>query len=202
MTNAELAILCLIGEQPRHGYKIEAVIEARGMREWTEIGFSSIYYLLKKLERKDLVEGELEGAERGPSRKVYRLTPTGLEALQAGLLAALSIPSRRYPALLLGLNNLPDISGEQALRALRRYRQELIARLEQVGKTWEVQRPLPYFVDAIYDFNITMIKGELTWIEGFIETMEAEFVRKHEIDPTPAHSVRDDLQGQRFRGSL
>ena len=39
MKNAELAILSLIAEQPRHGYDIERVIEAWGMREWTEIGF-------------------------------------------------------------------------------------------------------------------------------------------------------------------
>ncbi|MFL7891509.1 MAG: PadR family transcriptional regulator, partial [Anaerolineales bacterium] len=48
MTNAELAILSLIAEQPRHGYDIEQAIVARGMRDWTEIGFSSIYYLLNK----------------------------------------------------------------------------------------------------------------------------------------------------------
>jgi DNA-binding PadR family transcriptional regulator len=48
MTNAELAILSLVVEKPRHGYQIEQVIEERGMREWTEVGFSSIYYLLKK----------------------------------------------------------------------------------------------------------------------------------------------------------
>ena len=51
MTNAELAILSLVAEQPRHGYEIENVIEQRGMRAWTEIGFSSIYYILKKLEK-------------------------------------------------------------------------------------------------------------------------------------------------------
>ena len=45
MTNAELAILSLIAEQPRHGYQIDQVIQERGMREWTEVGFSSIYYL-------------------------------------------------------------------------------------------------------------------------------------------------------------
>ena len=52
MTNAELAILSLIGEKPRHGYDIEQVIEVRGMRDWTEIGFSSIYYILRKLEER------------------------------------------------------------------------------------------------------------------------------------------------------
>ena len=32
MTNAELVILSLIAERPRHGYEIEVVIEDRG--EW------------------------------------------------------------------------------------------------------------------------------------------------------------------------
>ena len=59
MTNAELAILSLIAEVPSHGYKIEQTIETRGMREWTEIGFSSIYYLLKKLEKAGLMESQL-----------------------------------------------------------------------------------------------------------------------------------------------
>ena len=43
MTDAELAVLSLVAEQPCHGYEIEQVIEARGVREWTEVGFSSIY---------------------------------------------------------------------------------------------------------------------------------------------------------------
>jgi DNA-binding PadR family transcriptional regulator len=55
MTNAETAILTLLAEQPRYGYEIEQIIAERGMREWTEIGFSSIYNLLKKLEREGLV---------------------------------------------------------------------------------------------------------------------------------------------------
>ena len=33
MTNAELAILNLIAEKPRHGYQIEQVIQDRGMRD-------------------------------------------------------------------------------------------------------------------------------------------------------------------------
>jgi hypothetical protein len=37
-----LAILSLAVEKPRHGYEMEQVIEGRGMREWTEVGFSSI----------------------------------------------------------------------------------------------------------------------------------------------------------------
>lgn len=56
MTNAEFALISLLAEAPLHGYGVEQVIEQRGMRQWTEIGFSSIYFLLKKLESRGLIE--------------------------------------------------------------------------------------------------------------------------------------------------
>jgi len=172
MTNAELAILSLIAEQPRHGYEIEQVIEERGMREWTEIGFSSIYYLLKKLGRDGLIEGHLEEAERGPARKVYQTTPAGREALHTGVLDALSVPRRCYLPLQLGLANLPGISPAEALAALRQYRDTLVARLEHVQVRWESQRPLPYFIDAMFDHSVTMIQAELEWVTQFISQLK------------------------------
>nr|MBA3799931.1 PadR family transcriptional regulator [Geodermatophilaceae bacterium] len=44
LTPSELTVLGLIVERPRHGYDLEQVIEQRGIRQWTDIGFSSIYY--------------------------------------------------------------------------------------------------------------------------------------------------------------
>ncbi len=166
MTNAELAILSLVAEGPRHGYQIEQVIEQRGMREWTEVGFSSIYYLLNKLEKDGLVEGRTERqAGRGPARKVYHITPAGEEGLRAGVLDALSAPRRYYSPLQLGLANLPRISHAEALSALGQYRDGLAARLEHVEATRERQQPLPYFVDAMFSHSITMIEAELRWIK-------------------------------------
>jgi DNA-binding PadR family transcriptional regulator len=172
MTNAELAILSLVAEQPRHGYEIEQVIEQRGMREWTEIGFSSIYYLLKKLERGGLIEGQLEEAARGPARKVYRPTPSGEEALHAGVLDALSAPRRSYSPLQLGLADLPRIPPAETLAALREYRDALAARLEHVQTRWESRRPLPYFVDAMFDHSATIIQAEMEWVTQFISQLE------------------------------
>jgi DNA-binding PadR family transcriptional regulator len=51
LTDAELLLLGLVAEMPRHGYELDQVIQQRGMREWTEIGFSSIYFVLGKLEK-------------------------------------------------------------------------------------------------------------------------------------------------------
>ena len=56
------------------------------MRAWTEIGFSSIYYLLKKLEQKELIQGWLENNELGPARKVYHITKVGQSVLREEVL--------------------------------------------------------------------------------------------------------------------
>ena len=174
MTNAELAILSLIAEKSRHGYEIERVIEARGMRDWTEVGFSSIYYLLNKLEKAGLIESHLEQAEgKGPARKVYQITKSGQEAQKTATLAALSEPGRSYPPFLLGMSNLPGVPKSQVLEALQKYHQALSQRQEQLSLNVEQQRPLPGYVDAMFDYSLTLIKAEKVWVEKFITQVEA-----------------------------
>ncbi len=174
MTQAELAILSLVAEKPRHGYEIEQIIEERGMREWTELSFSSIYYLLKKLEQQELVESRLEEAERGPARKVYEATPEGRAALKVGVLEALSTPAHCYPPIQLGLANLPVLSREEALEALQEYRETLQERQALLQAERESQQPLPYFVDAMFEYSLRMMEAEQEWVTDFTATVEQE----------------------------
>lgn len=168
MTNAEFAILSLIVERPRHGYEIEQVIEARGMREWTEVGFSSIYYLLKKLETEGLVASHIEQqAGRGPARKVYRVTEDGRTAYDEAALQALATPYNSYNPLLLGLANLPAVPPGEALAALNERRNGVTERLAQVAASRDAQRPLPDFVEAMFDYSLTMLAAEIEWLEKF-----------------------------------
>ena len=143
------------------------------MREWTEVGFSSIYYLLKKLEEKNLIQGRMERqAGRGPARKVYEITEAGREARRTGVLEALSAPQRAYPLLQLGLASLPGVSRSEALAALRRYRDRLRDRLEHVRSRRGESRSLPYFVEAMFSHSMTMIEAEYRWIEEFMNQLE------------------------------
>lgn len=180
MTNAELAILSLIAETPRHGYEIEQTIEARGMREWTEIGFSSIYYLLKKLEKKKLVESQLIPTQgRGSERRDYQITAEGRAALEKATLMALSQPKQNYPSILLGIANLPLLSQEQIEGALRSYRDGLTERLEHVTEQAEVQRPLPDHVELLFDYSLMTLKAEKNWIDKVIKKMDNEQSRRN-----------------------
>lgn len=175
MTNAELAILTLIAEQPRHGYEIEQVITERGMRDWTEIGFSSIYYILKKLEKDGLIESRTEMvAGRGPARQVYHLTEAGAAACQQALLEALSTPRQPASSLLLGLGNLPGVPAAQAIAALKEHRDTLTQQLAQVQARVEEQRPLPDFVEAMFDYSLAMIEAERAWIADYVKRLEEQ----------------------------
>jgi len=174
MTNAELAILSLIAEQPRHGYDIEQIIEERGMRDWTEIGFSSIYYLLKKLEKDGMLEGHLQQpGGKGPARKVYSITSDGQHALAESALAALSTPMSGSRPFLLGLSNLPIIPTEQLLAALNSYATKLEESMQHMGTRAEKQRPLPPFVEAMFDYSRVLAEAELIWIRDFMQEVEA-----------------------------
>ncbi|MBT3714354.1 MAG: PadR family transcriptional regulator [Anaerolineae bacterium] len=173
MTNAELAILSLVAEAPRHGYEIEQIIEERGMREWTEIGFSSIYYLLKKLEKVDCVESELILTQgRGKARRVYQITAEGFVALREATLEALSHPKQSYPAILLGVANLPILDGDQAQNALESYLAGVEERLAHVSAKAGAQSPLPPHVQYLFDHSLMMLEAEKSWVEKTIRKMK------------------------------
>ncbi len=173
MTNAELAILSLIVEKPRYGYEIEQVIEARGMREWTEVGFSSIYYVLKKLARTGLVHGRLQQqAGRGPARKVFEVTDAGRAAWHEGTMAALSTPLQPNRQFQLGLANLPGLAVEDRVTAVSAYREKLARQREHVRQRQAaLGDAAPLHVRAMFDLSLTLLEAEMGWIEGFIVEM-------------------------------
>jgi len=175
MTNAELAILSLIAEKPCHGYAIEQTIEERGMREWTEIGFSSIYYLLNKLEKAGLIKSYLEQVEgKGPARKMYQVTDAGREAQATATYQALATPRGGPVPFLLGLSNFPVLSLAQAIDALHTYRQQLVARQQHLLQRADAQRDAPFFVSAMFDYSLTLLQAEIKWLDEFIQNVEEQ----------------------------
>ena len=60
MTIKELSILTIVAEKPSYGYQIEQKIKQSGLRVWLSLGFSSIYYLLKKLEVRHFISSNIE----------------------------------------------------------------------------------------------------------------------------------------------
>lgn len=178
MTTTELAILSLVAQEPRYGYEVEKVIEERGMRDWAEIGFSSIYYVLSKLEGKGWIAGETsEEGMAGPARKVYRPTQEGLKAWRQGILDVLATPKRYCTPLQVGLASLPAIPCEDAIAALLRYCHQLTERRKYVGENLAKARSkgeLPWHAALMFDLSLTMTQAELSWAKRLVKKLSTK----------------------------
>jgi DNA-binding PadR family transcriptional regulator len=174
MSNAELAILSLIVEGDRHGYEIEELIQVRGMRNWTEVGFSSIYHILQVLEKAELVVSRIEkGPGKGPARKVFSATDTGRARYRKEVLIALARPKRLFPPFFQGLVGLPGIETKEAIAALESYREGLLARLKETEARFkEIEgadgAEVPFYITAMFSYSGALIKAEEAWVRNFI----------------------------------
>lgn len=171
VTDAELAVLGLLAEQPRHGYDIDRTIEQRGMREWTAIGFSSIYYLLDKLTKRGLVRAVADGSST--RRAVCELTEHGREVVRAESLDALDTLAPVHARVLLGIANSHDLAAAEVQERLRRRTHKLRAQLVELQQRAESQAPLPPQAKALFAYSEAMIRADLTWTENLI-TDESE----------------------------
>lgn len=170
LTPAELTLLGLLAERPRHGYELEEVIAARGMREWTEIGFSSIYYLLTKLRGRGLI-AETGGPARGKARRVFAPTPDGLRACAEATEAALGTLRPVFPPLLVGLANQPMVPPDRLRAALARRAEALAARIAEVRAA--APPGAPPFVRAIFDLSLAQLEAEQRWLTAYQGELDA-----------------------------
>jgi DNA-binding PadR family transcriptional regulator len=162
MTDAQLLVLGLVAEMPRHGYELEQVIEQRGMREWTQIGFSSIYFVLGKLEKLGLVAAEEPAGAK--ARKVFWVTDAGRATLAEQSLAALRTVQPSYGSLLLGLAHWPVLKRDEAVGALKERGVAVAAELRRLGDVQVTQQPLPDFVEALFDYALGQLRAEAEWV--------------------------------------
>lgn len=169
-TPSEIAVLGLLAERPMHGYELDEVIEARGLRAWTDIGFSSIYFLLQKLQKKGLVRQE--GAPASPKgRKAYAVTAEGRGTLAAACLRLLAAPDTGHAPMLVGLANWPALDPAEALAALASRRARIAAEHAALTERWRAQQALPAFVDALFSYGLVRAEAELAWLDKTIATL-------------------------------
>jgi len=170
VTNTELAVLGLISEGPKYGYQIEQDVQQRGMREWTEIGFSSIYYVLTKLEAAGWLSSERHGAGRRPARTVYQLTVAGLQAHHDAVLDRLATPRPRSGDFELALANLDVLSHAECVTALTSRHDQLKEHLKLVRARLEQDASKGSLTSAqvLYDHSAAMLRAEIAWIEALL----------------------------------
>jgi transcriptional regulator len=78
--SAELLVLSLLEERPRHSYEIGKLIESRS-RGRIAFRIGSLYPILCRLEDRGLIQGRWVEKAGERRRRFYRLTPEGRKFL-------------------------------------------------------------------------------------------------------------------------
>ncbi|MEV3960874.1 helix-turn-helix transcriptional regulator [Nocardia sp. NPDC050193] len=171
LTRSELVVLGLIIESPQHGYDLEEVIERRGIRQWTEIGFSSIYYLLTKLEKRGLVHAPAAPAA-AKGRRIFHATAAGREVATRVALELVAQPHPVSNPFLVGVANLPLLTESEYSRALAERLVRVRARIAAIEAAASAQSPLAPPAREVFSYSLSLLEAERSWLARRVQVSD------------------------------
>lgn len=116
LSQAEVIVLWLVSQRPRHGYDIMRQVEGMRVRMWAKVGAATIYATLDRLERRGSVRTQPDGRSLGPTRRVRAITAKGRAQLVASVRLLLRSRASVYSDRVVGL----AMSAALPLRTARR----------------------------------------------------------------------------------
>jgi DNA-binding PadR family transcriptional regulator len=180
------ALLGLLAQKPRHGYDLHAAFEAvvGGEQNW-DVKPAQIYTTLARLEEGGLVarEGVEQGA--GPEKRIYALTNSGRQELNAWFDAGVEREHQRdevFVKLMLSLN-LPEVNPR---RVIQNQRLRLFKDLHALTASRNRMDPKTGLAQILlYDKAIMHLEADLRWLD-MVEARLEEVKRQ----PLPQPEVR------------
>jgi len=166
---AQMTILGLIREKERHPYEINHVIEEREMRNWTDIGKSSIYRILIKLEKEGLVKFKNK-IRQSRNLKIYSITKKGEELLKNFVFNSIS-KGRNYQNFILALSNILVLNKKEQIMAFN----NCLKTLKEQKQHLEYRAglaPNKFFVQSLFILPKMLIDTQIEFTELFLEELK------------------------------
>lgn len=170
MTALEVIILSILCEKDAYGYEIESIIEERHIRSWTNIGFSSIYNSLNKLEKKDYIQSYMKKEYGSPERKVYTINEQTKEIVYKEITKLLSSAEKFDHDFSLGMAFSHLLTKDEQLSALKDRLANLAIRKQQIHERYaeqEAVQNVPH-LKALFTRPIKLIEAETEWLNEYI----------------------------------
>lgn len=168
---SEITLLNILMERPQTGYEINGVIGEQGD---VEMGFSSVYNVLQRMEGKKLVKSK-NSVVRGRNQRRYKMTDKGKEVFQREIIRVLSIPTPVADDLDLGIKSILRLDKKAAKKALDNYerglQKQLAALLEKVPKGSEE----PFLTRMARYKRLYMLEAEVKFLKNFKREFEGQY---------------------------
>lgn len=178
IANVEVALLEIIKEKNEtSGYEVRRIIEERGYKEWANIGKTSIYVGIKKLEKKGLITvNSLQKKKgKGPLPNKINLTKLGEKVVVEEIKKAL-LSQKNLPLYYLGIAGIRLINKDSALEILKRREISNLKIIEKINEIFKGKGgdSLPLEAKALFEHPISLIKSDNQFLMKFIKELKDE----------------------------
>jgi DNA-binding PadR family transcriptional regulator len=173
ISNAESALLALLAEESMYPYQIEQEVKYRDMRFWTDLSMSSIYKLLKKLEKNGMVTRTNRISPKNRLQTLYALSEKGRDALIDTIQVLLSTPEHVRWQVDIGTYNWNLVPAKKRKDALKKYRAALLENIEGYRKLLKFLQDsnCPEHRHAVAIRPVFLLEAEVKWVDSFIESL-------------------------------
>ena len=172
LNHAEFIVLGLVSEEPSHAYKLNKKIEERGMRNWTNIGRSSIYRVLKHLEKAEFIAKWIEEVDNRVL-KIYKTTETGMEILIEKIFNTLNtFLGRRDEDYYVAFSMLPYLTQEQQIEAFTNSLQNIKKHKKELEDMLENASHYPLNVKGLFIHPIQILETDIKFLKWVLEEIK------------------------------
>ncbi|HUX98986.1 MAG TPA: PadR family transcriptional regulator [Candidatus Deferrimicrobium sp.] len=195
LSHVSLAVLGLIGEKrfpqyqknetddTTYPYEIKKKIEEREMQNWTNIGQSSIYGVLKKLEEKELIESKITISDQNRTQKTLKITDKGIQVLKENVIDILSRGGRLGRDWDLAFSNIKFLTKVEKIKALESCIDALKANKDALRKRLKLGNMVfngnpPLHFSGLFTRPLKLIAANVE----FCEEVLAEIKKEKEIE--------------------
>ncbi len=166
MTQGEAIILRILATSDHHAYELDKLFDQNRMRDWADIGFSSIYGSLNKLEKRKLVRSRMAPEQAGPARRVYAITPEGRAEVRKEIPRLVAGDPEPRDAVTVGII-LSSLLGEREFEgALARRREVLAGILERIPEEPPAGAKGVERIRLAFQRLRVLVEAELDWLDG------------------------------------
>jgi len=172
LNHTEFIVLGLISEEPSHAYKLDEKIEERGMRDWTSIGKSSIYRVIKELEEEGLTEKWIEEVDNRVI-KVYQITNKGSKILKNHVYNVLkSFYGKNDEEFYVAFSMLPILNKSEQIEALSHSIKKIKTHIKELETMLEENSEMPLNVTGLFIHPIEVLKTDREFLEWVLQKIK------------------------------
>ncbi len=168
LSHISFVVLGLISEENCNGKIIDEKIEERGMRDWTSIGKSSIYGVLKKLENDGLVQSWIEELDNRMI-KVYEITPYGFNILKDKVKTVInSYHGRHDEDFYVAYSMYPILTKEEQIDAFTNSLNKIKSHKKMLEDMLIVNEKYPLNVIGLFKHPIMILQTDIEFLEWIL----------------------------------